>query len=82
VQALQLQLLDQDPAVAVNDRLRQPGGAGGEQDPERMADRPLLEPELPGRYWRMIEDLGPCQRAGHGRHGSPRIQVGQPDHLL
>ena len=41
-----LELLENDAAVTVADRLRQPGGAGGEQYPQRMIERHLLELEL------------------------------------
>ena len=38
-----LQVLEQDPAVALDDRLRQPGGARGVEDPERVVEGHALE---------------------------------------
>ena len=46
VQVELLQVLEQDPALAVHDRLRQAGGPRRVQDPERVVERNLLEPEL------------------------------------
>ena len=42
-QAVVLEVLEQDPAVAVHDRLGQPGRAGREQDVERVVERHRLE---------------------------------------
>jgi hypothetical protein len=39
-------VLEQDPALALDDRLRQPGGAGGVEDPERVVEGHALEAEL------------------------------------
>ena len=41
-----LQLLHEDPAVSVDDRLRQPGRAGGVEDPEGVVEGHPLEGEL------------------------------------
>ena len=38
-------MLEQDPALSVDDRLREPGRTGGEEDPERMVERQLSEVE-------------------------------------
>ena len=46
VQVELLELLEQDPAVAVDDRLRQAGRAAGVQDPERVVERHRLEAQL------------------------------------
>ena len=62
VQAEQPQVLEQDAAVAVDDRLRQPGGARGEQHVERVVERDLVEGQLPG----LGEQLVPRHRVGHG----------------
>ena len=43
VQRVDLQVLEQDAAVAVDDRLRQPGRARGVEDEERMVERHALE---------------------------------------
>ena len=61
VQAEQPQVLEQDAAVAVDDRLRQPGGARGEQHVERVVERDLVEGQLPG----LGEQLVPRHRVGH-----------------
>ncbi len=47
-QAVVLEVLDQDAAVAVDDRLRQPGGARREQHVERVVERDRLELERTG----------------------------------
>ena len=41
-----LQVLEQDPALALDDRLRQAGGARGVEDPERVVEGDALEGEL------------------------------------
>ena len=41
-----LQVLEQDPALALDDRLRQPGRAGGVEDPERVVEGDALEAQL------------------------------------
>ena len=45
VEVEQLELLEGDPAVAMDNGLRKPRGAGREQDPQRMRERHLLELE-------------------------------------
>ena len=40
-----LQMLEQDPALSLDDRLRQPGGAGGVEDPERVVEGDAVELE-------------------------------------
>ena len=88
-----LQVLEQDAALALDDRLRQPGGAGGVEDPERVVEGDPLEVELgalagvgellPGH--RVVEaaevgvgiEVGKDDRAGQARHR--RLQLG--DHV-
>ena len=91
VKRLQLQLLDEDAAVAVGDRLRQPGRTGGEQDPQRMTERYLLELELLGGHGRVVHDLVPGLRPGlpadrlpgGSRHVDHLLEAGQQrDDLL
>ena len=41
-----LEVLEQDPALPLDDRLRQPGGARGVQDPQRVVERHALERQL------------------------------------
>ncbi len=41
-----LQVLEQDPALALDDRLRQAGGAGGVEDPERVVEADAVEAQL------------------------------------
>ena len=65
VQVQLLQLLEQDPAVALDDRLRQPGGPGGVEDPERMVEGHPLEAELGAGAG--LLDLVPAQAAGEPR---------------
>ncbi len=50
--------------MAVRDRLGQPGGTGGEQDPQRVPERHLLELEPGGRHRRVVHQLVPGPGAG------------------
>ena len=63
-----------DAAVAVHDRLRQPGGARGEQDPQRMVERHLLERGTRRRHAarssRSSQSSRPAPRAAGDRRGS------------
>ena len=69
-----LQVLEQDPAVAVHDRLGLAGGAGGEQHAQRVGERHRLELELAG----LGEQLVPADarraarpaRTARGRRGA------------
>ena len=58
VQRVRLQVLEQDPAVAVHDRLRAAGRPGREQDEQRMVERHLLELERAG----LCHHVAPGQR--------------------
>ena len=64
-QALVLEGLDQDAAVAVDDRLRQSGRPRGEEDAERVVEADRVELERPA----LGEQLVPleCLRAGRRR---------------
>ena len=66
VQVLVLELLEQDPAVALDDRLRQPGRAAGVQDPQRVVEVHRLEHER--RLRRPRRETRPPSRP---RRGSP-----------
>ena len=46
VQVVLLEVLEQDPALRVHDRLRQAGGARGVEDPHRVVEGHALEREL------------------------------------
>ena len=59
VEGLQLELLEQDAAVAVHDRLGQAGGAGGEQHPQRVVEGHLLADELRRRRRRPGQHVVP-----------------------
>ena len=48
VQRVDLEVLEQDAAMAVDDRLRQPGGAGAVEHEERMVERHRFERRLRG----------------------------------
>ena len=65
-----LQVLEQDPALALDDRLRQAGGAGGVEDPERVVEGDPLEGELGALAGG--EQLVPAHRARRGRRGRGR----------
>src|SRR5438874_753110 len=53
-----LELLDQDGPVPLDDRLRQPGRAGGVEHPQRVVERDLLE----GQFVVEREQLVPGHR--------------------
>ena len=57
VQLALLQLLEQDAAVAVHDRLRQAGGARGVEHPQGVLERDLLEAQRGARA-----ALGECSQ--------------------
>ena len=57
VQVELLEVLEQDPALAVDDRLRQPGGARRVQDPQRVVERDALE----GQLARLLEAVLPAR---------------------
>ena len=59
MQVLELELLKQDPTVPVNDRLRQAGSPGREENPQRVIERHLLEHELRSAHRRVVKQLGP-----------------------
>ena len=61
VEVEHLQHLQQDPAVPVHDRLRQPRRAGAVQHPQRVVERDLRERELVVRALR--EEVLPPRRA-------------------
>src|SRR5262249_17307289 len=77
VQPALLQLLEQDPAVAVDDRLRQAGGARGVQDPQGMVEGNLLESQLGALA--TARELLPHAPAGTVRR---LVQVGHEDAML
>jgi hypothetical protein len=68
VQVQLLEVLEQDPAVAVDDRLRQAGRAARVQDPQRVVERDAG----PGRAARLGQKLVPSSR----RRPSSRPEVG------
>ena len=65
-----LQVLEQDPAVALDDRFRQPGRARGVEDPERVVEGDPLEGELGARAG--LEQLVPADRVAQRRRGPGR----------
>ena len=60
-----LQLLEQDAAVSLDDRLRQAGGAGRVEDPERVVEGDPREGQL--NALAEVEQLSPGHRLGEGR---------------
>ncbi len=75
-----LQVLQQDPALALDDRLRQPRGAGGVEHPERVGEGHPLEGEVGACA--LGHELLPGDRpAEPGEVGSPR-EVGEDDGAL
>ena len=83
VQPRLLQVLEQDPALPVDDRLRQPGGSGGIQDPQRVVERKLRElelrvlrsqePVLPPRPVQVTEPHDAIKRRDLGRDTRNRV---------
>ena len=65
-----LQVLEQDPALALDDRLRQPGGAGGVEDPERVVEGDALEAQLGARAGGEQLVPGESRRAAAERSGA------------
>ena len=61
MQAQHLEVLEEDPAVAVHDRLGHAGRAGGVQHVQRMVGGDLLELDGPG----CASEVAPGDRAGH-----------------
>ena len=75
-----LQVLEQDPAVAVHDRLRLAGGAGGEQHAQRVVERaPASNASGPGSASSSSQRDGVRDAAVAVRHVRRRARrVGQP----
>ena len=63
-----LQVLEQDAALALDDRLRQPGRAGGVEDPERVVEGDALEARARRpRRRRAARPSGPRRAGRRGR---------------
>ena len=79
VEAQRLEVLEEDPAVAVDDRLREPGRAGAVEHPERVVEGDVREGE------RLVLALGqevvPGVASGAPRAAAP-VEVGQDDRPL
>ena len=82
-----LAVLDEDAAVAVDDRLRQPGRAGAEQDVQRVVERDRLERQLAGLRGQLLPAGGVVAvaedrrvlAASAARRGWPRApRAGRP----
>jgi hypothetical protein len=81
MQAL-LELLEQDAAVSLNDRLRQASGARGVQHPQRVIEWQLLEAKL-GSLPSALEQLPPTDRVRpQRRRRGVLFQVGQHHRVL
>ncbi|GBC87295.1 hypothetical protein HRbin12_01298 [bacterium HR12] len=63
-----LQVLEEDPAVPLHDRLRQARRARGVEDPERVREGDPRE----GGLGRLGQELGPGHRGREARHGPRR----------
>ena len=82
VQVVLLEVLEQDPALRVHDRLRQAGRARGVEDPQRVVERDALERRAPRRSAgtprpsrprpRRGSRASPCARARASRPGRAR----------
>ncbi len=79
-----LDLLDQDAAVALDDRLGQARGARGVEDPQGVVEGHLLKARARGGALGVrVEQLLPGDRSrAHGCRLCRRVQVGQQDGLL
>src|SRR5205823_13231947 len=78
-----LELLHEDAAVAVHNRLRQTGGARGVEHPQRVLERDLLKVKL--RSLAAREKLPPAQGSGPGPVAvlrGARVQIWQRDRAL
>jgi hypothetical protein len=77
-----LQVLDERADVAVHDRFRQPGRAGGEEDPQRMVCLDAGEREVVGGNRRPCEEgVVPAQCPLDRRRRSVGPQIRQPHDL-
>jgi hypothetical protein len=74
VQQLVLDLLDEDPALRVDDRLGQPGRPGAEQDPQRVIEPNALKRQLPVLQEPVLP-AGPVQVA-EAHHATGRRKLG------
>ncbi len=75
-----LQVLEQDAALALDDRLGQAGGAGGVEDPERVVEGDALEAQLGALAGG--QQLLPAHRAAQGGEVGLGIEVGEDDGVL
>src|SRR6185312_16788654 len=82
VELTMLELLENDAAMAVTDRLRQPGRPGGEQDPERVIEWHLLELEPARRHLRVAQQVIPQHRVLVERAAILPVQIGQINDAL
>ena len=69
MQGKRLQVLDDDAAVAVHDALRQAGGAGGVQHPQRVVERNGVKIQL-ARARRSAPTTAVCRPTEHRRPGT------------
>ncbi len=81
VEVEQLELLERDAAVAMNDRLGKPGGAGREQDEQRMRERHLLELECLTARIGAGQRVRPEHRARRERRQVLGIEIRQVHHV-
>src|SRR5262245_25421244 len=82
VEMKELQLLDGDAAVAVDDRLRQPGRAGREQDEQRVRERHLLEVKRVAPRIRTSDHVLPEQCARRNWRAIVRIEIRKMHNVL
>ena len=75
-----LQVLEQDPALPLDDRLRQARRAGGVEDPERVVEGDALEAQLGPLAGG--QQLAPGGRVAQGREVGVRVEVGEDDRAL
>jgi hypothetical protein len=79
VQGQDLEVLEEDAAVAVHDGLGQPGGAGGVQDVEGVVGGHLLEGELAGSATSSSQVTpGATGAASGSRYGSVTVARSDP----
>jgi hypothetical protein len=79
VQGELLEVLEQDPALAVDDRLRQPSGPAGVQDPQRVVERQWSELERPVGQEAFLPARAVQVAQAHEPAADPGVDLG--DHL-
>ena len=79
MEGVDLEVLQQDAAVAVHDRLREPGRSGAEEHVQRVVEGDSLESEVSGLGGELApgDGIGDRRAIGQVGHHHRRLQAGQ-----